>query len=297
MAEGGALGMGWLAAVKPEDLWANQQQWRPKPEDPAVREYEVRMRRADGAWRWFLVRAVPQLDAERRPLRWFGSCTDIDERRRAEARQSVLLAEVQHGAKNILAVVRSVLTRTLETSTDPDHFASHIAGRIGTLARMYNAAGRTVEQTVMLEHLLHDELNSHGAFICEQVLIEGPPVALRDRVAVTMGLLMHELTTNALKYGALATPSGRVSIRWGVASPVAADAGLHLSLVWRETGVPVINLTPRHGGFGRELIEHGLPYDLSAVTELRFQPGGIRCKIDLPLPNSRKAASALAGPA
>ena len=214
MAEGCALGLGWLSAVEPADLQADYDQWR-TADSQAAKECKIRIYRADGAWRWFLMCQVPQLDADGHARRWFGFCTDTDEHHRAEIRQSVLLAEMQHGVNDILATVRSVLARTLQTSADPSHFSSHVAGRIGALARTYSVAGRNVDRTVMVEDLIYNELNSHGASICEQVSVEGPPVALRDRVAVTMGLLVHELTTNALKYGALATPSGKIRVQWG----------------------------------------------------------------------------------
>lgn len=279
--DGSALGDGWSAALHPEDVLAHAELWHQAQVTSTTMEQEARLRRADGSWCWFLIRAVPQLDASGRVVRWYGSCTDIDDRRHAEKRQSVLLAQLQHRIKNILAVVRSVLTRTLESSSDLDHFATHLAGRIESLARTQSAAARTTEGCVMLEELVYQELAAHGGQDERQIQVEGPPVPLPAKTADTMGLAIHELTTNSIKYGALAVQSGRVDVRWRT-EPDEADE-LHLILEWQESGVPLTDLTPRRRGFGRELIEQGLPYELGAKTEMEFRPGGMRCAVSLKL--------------
>ena len=284
MTEDQATGKGWLRSIHPNDLQPCQDIWGRAVQTRAALETEARLRRDDGAWRWFLIRAVPQLDTRGDVLRLFGSCIDIDERRQVASRQSVLLAEQQHRVKNILAVVRSVLNRTLESSTDLEAFASHLAGRIGALARTQTVAARTAERLVMLDELVHDELASHGGQDERQISVEGPPVALSDRVASPLGLTMHELATNALKFGALSVASGRVNVRWSVNSkPSGLGFEEIVAIEWRESGVPLTDLRPTRRGFGRELIEQGLPYELSATTSLEFRAGGLRCLIEFPL--------------
>ena len=109
----------------------------------------------------------------------------------------------------------------------------------------------------------------------------GPTVLLPDKVAETLGLAMHELTTNALKYGALSVPMGQVRVQWRVYPAAIADPPQRrLVLDWQESCVPITDLQPSRSGFGRELIEHGLPYELGASTRLEFRPGGIRCLIE-----------------
>ena len=290
MAAGAAMGWGWLAAIHPDDRAEAGAVWGAAHPDSAV-EREIRIRRADGAWQWFLLRAVPQPGDDGEVVRWFGSCTDIDQRRQAEARQGRMLAELQHRVRNILALVRSLFMRTVRSSTDLDHFAHHFAGRIGALARSQTAAARTPEQMMMLDELVSEELSAHGGQDGRQTCIEGPDVALPEKVAGPIGLAVHELTTNALKYGALSTPAGRVDVHW-VLKPILQEDGRKaesLILDWRETGVPLTDLNPSRYGFGRELIEQGLPYELGASTTLHFRPGGVRCRITLPLP-SRTAA-------
>ena len=143
MAEGAGLGEGWFAALHPDDIEGKRRLWDAAAATRSVLDYECRFRGADGSWSWFLLRAVPQLDAQGQIVHWFGSCTDINERRRAERRQRLLLAELQHRVKNILAVVRSVLTRTMESTTSLEDFSAHLSGRIGALSRTQSVLART----------------------------------------------------------------------------------------------------------------------------------------------------------
>ncbi len=278
-----ALGRGWWDAVHPDDREEADSLWRAAAERGSTMQHEIRFRAATGAWCWFLIRAVPQLDRQGGVVRWFGSCTDIDERRQAESRQGLMLADMQHRVKDILAVVRSLLKRTLQSSVDMDHFADHFAGRLGALARSQSVAARTPERNVMLEELVAEELAAHGGQNDRQVSIEGPPVVLSDKVASVLGLALHELTTNALKYGALSIPSGQIAVRWRLEPPVAAARTGRdvLTLAWLEHGVPLTEVNPSRRGFGRNLIEQGLAFELKASTKLDFRPGGLQCTIVL----------------
>ena len=278
MPEGHALGTGWHTGVHPDDWEVMERMWQEASAVSATLEHEIRFLRDDGEWCWFLIRTVPQLDARGHVVRWFGSCTDIDRRRQAERRQGLALAELQHRVKNILAVVRSLLLRTLSSSTDLDHFAEHFAGRIGALARCQTVAARTPERFVMLEELVVEELAAHGGQDENQTHVNGPSVALSETVAGAIGLALHELTTNALKYGALSIPAGRVQVRWRL------EAQRHVALEWYESGVPLTDLNPKRRGFGRDLIEHGLPGEIGATTTLAFRPGGLYCRIAFSLP-------------
>jgi two-component system CheB/CheR fusion protein len=205
---------------------------------------------------------------------------DSSSERAAEERQRLLLGELQHRVRNVLAVVRSLASRTLESSTGLEDFASHFDGRLETLARTQNILTRTSEVTVDLEELVRDELTSLTAPDSDQVEVSGPVVRLRQNAAETFALAVHELATNAVKYGALSTNKGHVSVKWRV---VRTSAGLRLSLQWRESGVPLVNPNPARSGFGRDLIENGLPYELGATTALEFAPGGVQASIELPL--------------
>jgi two-component system CheB/CheR fusion protein len=148
------------------------------------------------------------------------------------------------------------------------------------MSRTQGVLTRTGEGRIDLEELVREELLTHAAHEGEQVEISGPAIALKERAAEVFALALHELATNAVKYGALAQENGRVAISWRV---LQTAQGGRLSLDWRETGVPALDPKPSRTGFGRDLIERGLPYELGAATSLEFLPGGVRCTVELPL--------------
>lgn len=205
---------------------------------------------------------------------------DRTQERENEDRQKLLMAELQHRVKNILAVVRSIASRTLETTEDLDDFSAHFDGRLRALARTQNVLTRTATGRIDLDELVREELLTHAPQEPGQIEIAGPEIRLRDRAAEIFALALHELATNAVKYGALAQPKGHIAVTWRV---LKTSAGERLSLEWRESGVPALDPEPTRHGFGRDLIERGLPYELGAATSLEFLPGGVRCTIELPL--------------
>ena len=280
LSAGAALGEGWLVAVHPDDIEESLKRWRQAAQTGEPVEQEYRIRAANGTYRWVLGRAQPQKDAEGRIVKWYGSSTDIHERKLAEGRQRLLLAELQHRVKNILAVVRSMATRTLETSSTLDQFATHFSGRLSALARTQGVLARKPSGGIELEDLLLEEFVSHAARDGEQVTVSGPAIILREKAAEALGLAVHELATNAVKYGALATPNGRINVSWRVYDTIA---GPRLSLEWQERGVKLDEAATPRNGFGRDLIENGLPFDLGATTVHELVEGGVRCVIELPL--------------
>ncbi len=205
---------------------------------------------------------------------------DVGERRRAEERQRLLMAELQHRVKNILSVVRSITVRTVESSSDLADFSAHFDGRLGALARAQAVLARRAGEDADLEQMVREELLSH-AVEEQSLVVAGAPVNLRHKAAETLALTVHELATNAVKYGALSSVSGKVTVSWHIKETAAGEV---LCFRWIETGVPVIDPRPARRGFGRDLIEHGLPYDLpDAKTTLTFAAGGAQCTIELPL--------------
>jgi two-component system CheB/CheR fusion protein len=177
-------------------------------------------------------------------------------------------------------VVRSLANRTAERAENLEDFTAHFEGRLSAMGRIQNIVTRTAEGSVDLAELVHDELVGHVAHYSDQVDVDGPEIELRAKPAQTLSLAIHELTTNAVKYGALSTPSGHIRVSWRI---MAAADNPRLAFEWVETGVPVIDQEPARNGFGRELIERGLPYELNANTALEFRQGGVRCVMELPL--------------
>ena len=274
-----ALGWGWTEVFHPDERAAFREAYAVAARDGAPYQREHRLRVADGAYRWFSVTAQA-VEFESEGQRYFGAATEIDAFRRADDRHRLLVAELQHRVKNILAVVRSISARSLETSDTLEEFSAHFAGRLDALARTQGVIARKGEEGVELEDVVRDELAASVTGGDGRVRVAGPPVLLKEKAAEIFALALHELTTNAVKYGALSTPAGKISVEWRLMN---TSEGRRLSLEWRESGVPALNSRPSRNGFGRDLIEEGLPYDLGAVTSLDFAPGGVRCTVELPL--------------
>lgn len=196
---------------------------------------------------------------------------------RSEALVARHRAETQHRIRNLLSVVRAISSRGFERATSLEQLAQHQSGRIAALARVEEALDSHAGEGADLEHLLWDEwlvvLSTSEEWRAEA---RGPSVLLAPRSAERIGLAFHELTTNALKFGAFSSPHGRASVQWRI-------FGDTLEINWSEAGVPLMNIGPKHAGFGRDLLERALPYDLRAETKLSFSPGGVRCSISLPM--------------
>jgi two-component system, chemotaxis family, CheB/CheR fusion protein len=204
--------------------------------------------------------------------------------RESEARLRVLLAELQHRVRNTLAVVKSITMRTAEASGSVDEMASHLRGRLDAFARVQSAVARNPDAGVDLRALLDDELLVHATREGEQLVVDGPDVALRPKAAESISLALHELTTNAVKHGALTLSGGRIAVRWqtdGDGSP--------LQFQWIESGFDRQLGTPTRQGFGMELLTQILPYDLDAKTQVRFDDGGLSFSMELPADNILKA--------
>lgn len=213
----------------------------------------------------------------------------------AECRRGRMSQEVQHGVRNMLAVVRSIARRTAQTSETAEDYALHLDGRLDALARAHAMLARDPGGGVRLDVLLAEELLAHTAHEGDRVCLCGPVVRLRGKAAEVFALAAHELAVNAVKYGALRAPQGCLTVTWRVEAeaiePARAGegrsdrgpAGGVLRLEWRETGVALADVPPRRGGFGTEMIERTLAYELGAVASLGFGPDGACCTVVLPL--------------
>jgi two-component sensor histidine kinase len=192
--------------------------------------------------------------------------------------QCRMATELQHRLRNNLALMRSIVRRSIETAASAEQFALHLEGRLCALGR--TQAGLTAAGSigVDLEELIRTELIANAVHE-RRCVMSGPVVRLHAKGAESLGLAIHELATNSLKFGALQAAEGRLAIHWDVTSGTLP--ALHLT--WIESGVTMISAAPRRRGFGQELIECTLPYELGALTRLDFSPGGVQCEMDIPL--------------
>jgi two-component sensor histidine kinase len=200
----------------------------------------------------------------------------------AAARHRRRALEMQHRIRNIFALVRSIIRHSADKAASVEDFSLHLLPRIGAVARAHNAL-MTADGGVELEDLCREEMLANA--VREQSYsITGPPLRLREEKQVTtLALAIHELTTNALKFGALRAASGRVHVAWRLASD---PNGMQLRIVWREQAQ--LDETARtragtHSGFGREVIERTLPYELNAETRFTLEPTGLVCSMTMPL--------------
>jgi len=187
-------------------------------------------------------------------------------------------AELQHRLRNNLARVRSILRRSNEVAESAEQFALHLDARVGALVRTQGALSAAGPAGIELEDLIRTELIA-SAVPEERYQLQGPALRLRTAGAESLGLAIHELATNSLKFGALATANGVLAVGWAVSD----ESPPRLLMSWIERGVTIASSAPRRRGFGQELIECTLPYELGADTRLTFDPGGVQCMIDIPL--------------
>lgn len=215
---------------------------------------------------------IEELEAENRRLRRF-----LDEKG--------LPAEQRHQVRNTLAMLRAIIRRSAETSESVETYAAHLDGRLDAVARVLNALMRNLPEGVSLHSLIADELLAHLAREGEQVTISGPGLRLRPGAAEVFAMAIHELAVNAVEHGALTVPQGGIHISWTLTTPAAADgAAPTLTLDWAESGLESLPPEPVRRGFGTEVLERSLRYELKAETRLAFEPNGLRCTIRLPLP-------------
>lgn len=283
-----SLGPGWLDAVHPEDRPRVIAAWAEAPARGAL-DVDVRLLHApSGLHRWFQTRAQPvRDDVSGDILEWLGTCTDIDDLRTAQERQRVLLGELQHRVRNILAVIRSIARRTADGSKSVADFAAHLEGRINALARAQAVVTRDPLAGVRLDTLVAEELAACGARESDgdgpgaALKIEGPDLRLRPKAAEMFALAVHELATNAVKHGALgpAAREGRLLIAWRVSDAPTPE----LVFGWRETQSQPRRRGSSKRGFGREFIEQTLRYELDATSALSMDGAGLRCEIRIPL--------------
>jgi two-component sensor histidine kinase len=226
------------------------------------------MKMLDGSYRWVRSRAFPRRAESGEICLWYGSTEDIHEQKLAEERQRLLINELNHRVKNTLATVQAIAFQTLKGDVPLIEARSRFEARLLALSQAHNllteqnwegtSLGRVVAGTTAY-------LGGEG----QRFVVSGEPLFLAPRAALALSLALHELTTNAFKYGALSTAEGTVAINWQL-------RGGMLELDWKETGGPAV-AEPQRRGFGSRLIERGLEADLGGRAEMMFEPDGLRC--------------------
>jgi PAS domain S-box-containing protein len=253
-------------------------------------------RKSDGAWRTIDLAGRFERDAvDRLPRRLIGVVADVTERRVAEERQTLLIRELHHRVKNTLATVQAIVGSTARTASSIESFYEAFVGRIMSLAHTHSVLTEDTWQTASLRTLLANELKPYADGAMEEgtdarIQLEGPPVDMSSEIAVPIGMAIHELTTNAAKYGALSIPEGRVAITWSLEP--GGPAGT-LRFAWVESRGPVVH-PPTRQGFGSRLLQRVLTAQVRAEVAMTYTPDGFRLMMLAPLPERNDALNPLA---
>jgi PAS domain S-box-containing protein len=232
----------------------------------------------DGVERWIASRGISTFE-NGAPIAFFGVALDVTARKRTEQANLLLIGELQHRTRNLLAVVQAISRETLIASNSLDNFSVTFDGRLTALSRVQDLLSRANDTPVTIGELVRLELDALAADLSGgRVHVDGPVVALPMRSVQILALALHELATNARKYGALATSEDRLAVTWRTTNEAVVR---HLTLEWREQRQVADRgkAQPERRGFGRTLIEDAIPYQLDAETQLEFAPDGVFCSV------------------
>ena len=266
-----------LAGVHPDDLGRVEQS-----RSDAFREHrleynvEYRIIRA-GEVRWVETRCFISYDGEWRPHRVVGVSIDMTERKRVEEQQRTLVAELDHRVKNALATVSAVVTHTGQGSGSVADFIAVLDGRIRSMAMSHELLSSRRWQGVSLTELVRRELAPYATR--DNTEINGPDILLKPEAGQAMAVVLHELATNAAKYGALSTKAGRVSIRWD--RHLNGHPRSHLVFEWQEIGGPPVVALGK-SSYGTSTIRDLIPYEFGGTVDLVLGPEGVQCRLELP---------------
>jgi PAS domain S-box-containing protein len=242
------------------------------------KDSEVHLR--DGALdRYFDFHIEPLRDLTGQIMGLTCAAVDITERKEGEAHLRLLMRELTHRSKNLLAVIQAMARQTARHSGTTDGFLDQFGARLQALATSHDILVQESWHGASLNDLVRLQLGHYLDRNASQISIEGPSILLKPEAAQGLGLALHELATNAAKYGALSALSGRVAIKW---RRLPASEGHGIEMIWEESGGPGV-IAPEQRGFGTLVIERHLPRSLDSEVHLEFAPGGVSCRINVPV--------------
>jgi len=227
--------------------------------------------------RWFDFHIEPLRGREKEIVGLSCAVVDITARKDNEEHLRLVMRELTHRSKNLLAIIQALARQTARYADSIDGFLNQFTARVQALSRSHDILVQEGWHGAYLADLLRSQIGPYVDQEKPQASWEGPPVRLRPEAAQSLGLALHELASNAAKYGALSAPTGRVSIQWTIAGP--NNDGIEI--VWSEQGGPPVGVPQKHG-FGSLVIERNLPRSLESEVELRFLAEGARCRIKIP---------------
>jgi PAS domain S-box-containing protein len=248
-------------------------------ENRAVRGMEAACERPDGTRVPFIPYPTPLHDEAGNLVGAVNMLVDITERKRAEEQQALLMRELHHRVRNTLATVQAIMGSTARSSETIEEFKTALIGRIAALAKTHRLLTEEVG-AVAFGDVLHNELDAFDDGSDGRITLSGPEVFLSSQLAVSLGMAVHELTTNAAKYGALSVVGGKVDVTWSVTIEAKRR---RLNFDWVESGGPAVS-APKREGFGSRLLEFVLPGQIQATATIDYRRDGVRLHCSVPLP-------------
>ncbi len=231
--------------------------------------------RSDGTVRWITAHSLATHDSLGNAVEMIGVNFDITEQKQAAARQSFLLSELNHRVKNTLATVQAIVAQTLRGADSLDKAAETIRARLAALSNTHDLLTATEWHGANLRNIIAAELGPYG----EQAMqVSGPTVNLNPKAAVALGIVFHELATNAAKYGALSASDGRVEVSW----TVSRGRPPMLEVDWLESGGPPVH-PPQRQGLGTRLMEASVTGELAGKAKFDYAASGLSCRLSIPL--------------
>jgi two-component system CheB/CheR fusion protein len=255
---------------------AEQPLQRASTSGKAVRSFEGRLRAADGGLVDVMVSAAPLFSESGKARGAIAAVTDVSERKHGEQQREILLNELQHRVKNVLSTVSALASRMLKSAPSLEQFSSSFLDRLRAMGRVHDLLSQRNWKGVELRALIESALDGHLEREKSALRLSGPSIHLRPGAASALGMVFHELSTNAMKYGALSVPGGRIEVNWKV------DATDDLIIAWKEMEGPKVE-RPASEGFGTMFLQRCVEYELEGTVELHYDMEGLRCRIRLPL--------------
>ena len=243
---------------------------------------EIRYRRKDNSEFWAAIFISPVRDENGDVVQYFASFVDLTKHKEDQARSEMLIGELNHRVKNTLSTVQSIVWQTLRAASDPRVIRESIESRLFALSLSHDLLTRENWQSAGLRDVINGAMEPFGVADgrAERIVIAGENVRFPPHAALALGIVFHELATNAVKYGAFSNAVGSILIEW---SMEPAAAGIRLVLHWREKDGPPV-APPSHKGFGSRVIERGLDHEPEGTVDLDYRPDGLVCTMTFPAP-------------
>ena len=280
--DGSTDGEAWNGMFHPDDQERAWARWRHSLDTGEPYDIEYRLRHRSGEYRWVLGRARAMHDESGRIIRWMGTCTEIHEQRMQAEQNEILSRELSHRIKNIFAVIGGLIGLSARRAPTHRDFAKDLQARISSLGRAHEFVRPHSEQSrpqVQSESMLaifRDILSPYPALSEGRIEISGEDLRIDDRGATPIALLIHELATNAIKYGALSVDDGSIRLH-------AARKDGCVTLVWTERGGPEVKGPPSQSGFGTALAELSVINQLGGTLERDWDRAGLEVRVELPV--------------